>query len=152
MNKKGFTLVEILATIIILGLIVVLIVPNITGTSKNAKESILKTKINNLEKAAVIYAQDHRHLLTENCTVNGTSYNGVCKLITVNTIAHDEIDASGNIIHEKYINTDDDAGHVINPTNDKYLNSCSIQIYKKYGKIYAVYTNKTPGSDCWVLS
>lgn len=38
MNKNGFTLVELLASITILGILMVLVVPNITSSTNNVKE------------------------------------------------------------------------------------------------------------------
>lgn len=58
MNKKGFTLVEVLAVIGILAIIVVIAVPSII-TSRNttlAKEE--QTKIKEIETAASFYAKD----------------------------------------------------------------------------------------------
>lgn len=60
-NKKGFTLVEVLAIIIILAVITVVAAPNITKQIKNsedATQNILDTKIENASKlyAAKYYA------------------------------------------------------------------------------------------------
>ena len=40
-NKKGFTLVELLAIIVLLGLLAILITPKITETLKNKKRLFL---------------------------------------------------------------------------------------------------------------
>ena len=55
MNKKGFTLVELLASIVILALIVAITVPAIDGVSK----SIRKTQRENLIKKIEISASDY---------------------------------------------------------------------------------------------
>ena len=48
MNKKGFTLVEVISVIALLGLIIGLAVPNVMRSSKKAKERTLNTKIKNI--------------------------------------------------------------------------------------------------------
>ena len=50
--KKGFTLVELLAVIVILGVLSVLIVPKIKKTLNNSKEKINLASANELLKAA----------------------------------------------------------------------------------------------------
>ena len=45
MNKKGFTLVEVLAVIVLLGLLVGIAVPNILRSQTKAKEKTLSTKV-----------------------------------------------------------------------------------------------------------
>lgn len=63
-RKRGFTLVEVIAVIVIIALIMILVIPNITGSSKNAKEKTYRTKAALLESSAVLYAQDNYGVLT----------------------------------------------------------------------------------------
>jgi len=181
MNKKGFTLVEVLSVIILLGLLVGIAVPNIMKSSNKAKERTLSTKIKNIEKAAVLYGQDNRNSFTKDTTKSGISdcLNKYCPkdssnnpisncycfqknnktTITVDLLANPGNDSEGNPI-EPYIKYDE-ASIIKNPTDEsKNMEDCDIQIYQKYGKIYAVYTKTKKyidGSDdieynknCWV--
>lgn len=59
MNKKGFTLVELLAVIVILGIIIVVVAPSLLDTSKGARKKTYETKIANIETAAVLFGQDN---------------------------------------------------------------------------------------------
>ena len=52
MNKKGFTLVELLAVIAILAILVIIALPNVLGMFNNAKKSTFNTETQNIFKQA----------------------------------------------------------------------------------------------------
>lgn len=58
-NKFGFTLVELLTVILILGLLMTVAVPSIMGISKKLKIRGLESKVEAIEKAAVVYTQEN---------------------------------------------------------------------------------------------
>ncbi len=60
-NKKGFTLVELLAVIVILGLIAVIAAPLVLGTINSSKDSLSKEQKNRIIEAAKIYAVKNGH-------------------------------------------------------------------------------------------
>ena len=68
MKKNGFTIVEILAVIVVLAGIMALIIPNLTNSSEKAKERLYNSKIESIKKAAIIYAQDNYNTLIEDAT------------------------------------------------------------------------------------
>ena len=155
MNKKGFTLIEILAVIAIIGLLAGIVTMNVTKTGSKAKERLLLTKIKNIEKAAVLYGQDNRNKFTNNDTNNelcideNDNYISNCyyfeSKIKVSDLTKVSYDEDGNEI--KYINADDESGNIINPIDKtKTLNDCEIQLYIKYGKIYASYIKENPNN------
>ena len=182
MNKKGFTLVEVISVIALLGLIIGLAVPGVMRSSKKAKERTLNTKIKNIEKAAVLYGQDNRNLISKlitnsddsdiykycfkdngilipNCYYyfddkNNTDETDDTTLITVKNLAEavQGYDENDNPLIG-YIEYDDKENKLIKNSTDesKNINNCEIQIYQKYGKIYAVYDkNDKAGSKCWI--
>ncbi len=51
-NKKGFTLVELLAVIAILAILVIIALPNVMGMFNTAKENSFKTELKEIYKAA----------------------------------------------------------------------------------------------------
>lgn len=55
MNKKGFTLVELIAIILVLSIILTVVFISLTGSIENTKESEYKNFILNLEMAAETY-------------------------------------------------------------------------------------------------
>ena len=88
--------------------------------------------------------------VNDNLISNCYYFERKIKVIELTTTTYDEY---GNEI--KYMNSDDENGNIINPTEtDKMLNKCEIQLYKKYGKIYASYIKNTPSdasdnTKCW---
>ncbi|HAJ56321.1 MAG TPA: type II secretion system protein GspG [Candidatus Omnitrophica bacterium] len=59
MNKKGFTLIEIMLVVIILGILAAMVVPRLTGRSDEARRSVAKTDIeSNLALAIDLYEVD----------------------------------------------------------------------------------------------
>ena len=54
-NKRGFTLVEVLGVIVVIGLISFLIVPKVANTIFNSKEVAYKTQVETIENAARKY-------------------------------------------------------------------------------------------------
>lgn len=57
--KKGFTLVELLAVIIILGLLTIIAIPSIVGILNNEKENISDSMKNIIINASSLYIEDN---------------------------------------------------------------------------------------------
>ena len=180
-NNKGFTFVEIISVIVLLGLIIGIAVPSVMNASTNVKKKTLQTKVDNIEQAAVLYGQNHRESFTVTCNSTGQPCAGVtgeCKCYgkqykdtssppntkTVTTITvsklinpsialvdgnYKEIDV--DTTEDGYIKYDEGINNIMNSVDDSQsLLECEIQIYKKYGKIYAVYLAKdTDDETCW---
>ena len=66
MKNKGFTLVELLAAVVIMAILMVIAVPSVIGISNNIKVSMFCTKVNNLENAAELYGKDYIDDLRKN--------------------------------------------------------------------------------------
>lgn len=131
MNKKGFTLVELLAIIVVIALISVLISPsiiNLFGTSKDKTYEIL---INNIQKAAENYFQECEYgdlssarYGTKACRIDKINDNKSKTEISLETLA-----TFGML---KVTSVDEEQNKVIiNPKNNENINSCRIRITKE---------------------
>ena len=58
-NKRGFTLIEILIVIIVLGILAMIIVPQITVSTEDAKVSTLQSSLSGIRSAIEIYYAQH---------------------------------------------------------------------------------------------
>ena len=66
MNKriKGFTLVELLAVIVILSLLLLATVTTVSSQFKNSKDELYDTQLNNIKLAAEMWGSDNKTKLT----------------------------------------------------------------------------------------
>lgn len=78
-NKKGFTLVELLTVIVILSLLMAVAIPSIMGIGKKMKTKGLNSKIESLEQAAVVYAQNNSNRIKNRLGVSCIADSDYCK-------------------------------------------------------------------------
>lgn len=64
--KKGFTLVELLAVIIIVGVVSLIVFPKIMNSIKKSKEDLYKVQVNDIELTGKKWATDHLEFLDSN--------------------------------------------------------------------------------------
>ncbi len=61
-RKSGFTLVEILIVVIILGILAAIVIPHFTNASEDARESSLRSTLQTLRSQLELYKLQHRDL------------------------------------------------------------------------------------------
>ena len=62
-SRKGFTLVEILIVVIILGILAAIVIPQFTNASKEAKQSALVTMVQSLRSQIALFKLQHNDRL-----------------------------------------------------------------------------------------
>lgn len=111
-NKKGFTLTELLATIAILALVATIATPAVIGISNSIKENMYKSKVKLLLQAAKLYGEDNEDLAE-------ISVKDLCE--------------------KDYINKDDNASDktecVLNPKDNESMGNCKINITRNNGRV-----------------
>ena len=65
LNKKGFTLVELLVVIVILGVIMSIAIPSITSSVERSKAKQREQVINIIISAGELYADKHKNGFTQ---------------------------------------------------------------------------------------
>ncbi|MBE6161904.1 MAG: type II secretion system protein [Firmicutes bacterium] len=85
LNKKGFTLVELLAVIAVLGIIIGIATMNVISAINKSKSETQKEMIGNLKEAAVSYAVDHNYKITKSSTDDCFKNSDTC-VISVDTL------------------------------------------------------------------
>ncbi len=69
MNKKGFTMIELLAVIVLLASIALIVTPLVTNSVKNGKEKLTEQTKNNIIMAGKNWASDNKDKLSNNVCV-----------------------------------------------------------------------------------
>jgi general secretion pathway protein G len=65
-TRKGFTLIEILIVVIILGILAAIVIPQFTNASKDAKKSSLVTMVQSLRSQVALFKLQHNDNLPGN--------------------------------------------------------------------------------------
>ena len=127
-NNKGFTLVELLAVIVVLALIIGIAVPNAINLSNKSKKKMYISKVEMIIKAAQLYGEDHpKGVATSESACSSTSGR-----VTVETLVKDG-----------KVKADKDDGTVEDPYSGASMNSKTLCIYKQYNRVYAKITGCT---------
>ena len=113
-TKKGFTLVELIATIVIIGIIATIAVSTYGNISTRMKEQALENKISRIETAAENYANDTGYLATN----------------------------VQELMEKGYIPADLNDGTVENPVDKSKMNCHIISITYENNNFYAKYSEE----------
>lgn len=101
MNKKGFTLVELLAVIAILAILVIIALPNVLGMFNDAKKSTFNTEVQSIFKQAQTdFVQDSIKSAGPQtyCTAKYCNTENKLNLETTKDY-YVNLDASGNVLN-----------------------------------------------------
>ncbi|MGM9835044.1 MAG: type II secretion system protein [Bacilli bacterium] len=120
MKKNGFTLVELLAVIVVLAALIVLAVPNVMKIVNKQEQKLTDQAMKNLGDAAVSYTLENIFLTKcadgfEPTSVNSTSNNRCTIKLSVKTIVESDFfddkkascDEDKFVLVYRYINTKD---------------------------------------------
>ena len=142
LNYKGFTLVELLAVIAIMGMLAVIMVPTISGVIEENKKNNSVNLKNSIKSSARAYISDNRYeikLDNKSCNNNNTKR----EIFSINNkiILGSKITVE-LLVNEGYLKSN--SGEIINPETNKPINKgesyivvtydCSSKDFK-YGKI-----------------
>ena len=87
MSRKGFTLVEVMATIAILGILVILVTPSIIDIRKDMLQKIYDSRVSLIKNAALDYANDNLDQVP--VSVNTSLPDSSCLTVTIKKLIDD---------------------------------------------------------------
>lgn len=120
-NKKGFTLIEVLAIIILLGIIIVIIAPKVVNTIRDSKKKSYEASVNNIVKSLNSIAIDKKANLVsfEGCSIDFDNDVNTCTDLKYSG----ELPTSGSITVDRDGNVNGSVGYgdnIFEVRNNKY--------------------------------
>ncbi len=136
MNKKGFTLVELLVVVVIIAVLSVIIIPSVININKSINKRLLSEKIENIESSAILYANNNEEIF------NGTDvvYVYVYELVDANYMT---VDIAAGTDTCKVATEKSRVGCVIDPTDKTSINNNYVILRKEGAGVTATYVDTT---------
>ena len=141
LNKKGFTLVELIATIVVLALVVSISAYAITNIINSAKEKNYELLIKNIKDASETYYQECKYSNNSGITCDDTvklqdlvNYGYLKGNGTEDNKIDNKIDNKMKIVNPK-----------VNPKDNNDIGECSIAVKYEDGKL--TIENKTNNNN-----
>lgn len=123
--KNGFTLVELLAVVVILSLLIGIAVPGTLTISNKLKTNMYCKKIESIEIAAKVYGEDRRGSFTETFMLPGG------ETTSSKTIRVSDLITSGDL---KKDNTT--SPYIVDPRNNEEMDNLELTLYLNYNRVY----------------
>ena len=151
LNRKGFTLVETIAVVVILTIIMAIMVPNVNKLITNQKSDALENTEKSIINAAKIFFSDYKYEVTFSgtCSDNDTILN----IKSVETDNNSEITLTENsklpikvLKEKKYLKVNKE-GNIENPTSKESLNMDNSYITVNYSCKKKEFTFKINSND-----
>ncbi len=134
MNNKGFTLVELLVTLVLLGIIATISITGVVSVMNNSKNSEYKVLLKNIDTGAKMFYED--------CEYGSLSGKDICT--NRRTISGDKTEITYIIplsaLTQYGFLTGNSSGAVVNPKTNKPMNeNCTVTvIYNKNNRKYTI--------------
>lgn len=159
MKKKGFTLVELLAAIVILSIITLMGSVGISAAKKGINESLWNNNINLIEAAGESFGTDKKEYIKNldpseySCEIDGQTISP-CLTVTVQTLLNrnylsskERIEYDDTTDYRVIVNKTIDKAKVIVPADEEanfesgyYVNRVKVYIYVENDIVYAKYS------------
>ena len=137
MNKRGFTFIELLAVILIIGVVIGISVPAIRYADRKFHEKAYNTKIQLIKHAAEDYGDDFKEVIIDQSNTNtytdpttNTSYKAV-------TVKVRDLLSNGYITKDTDMTKED----ILDPRTNESMLDITITIYIKNNRAYAKINN-----------
>lgn len=139
MNKKGFTLMELLVVIALIAIIVIIAIPSIISINKKINQRVYKTKVEQIIDSAELYGTNNPDIFNGRSEVKVYVY----ELINAGFLSTDKAsddDMCQNITSDEYKS---DKGCVVDPVNKKSMNDNYVIIKKEAAGVTATFEGQT---------
>ena len=138
-KKNGFTLVELLAVIIILTLVITIAFVSVTRVREESLKRVVETKVEQIEQAAILYGQENPNVIKTSCTnhektvVEATNYTpSFCITVTAGVLI------DNNFFESSYLDEVNGKTDLINDVTGKSMREDTVIIYRRNNRIYSI--------------
>ena len=147
MNRKGFTLIELVVTILILALVMTLGTYSVINVIKTSKEENLKLLRKNIKSAADNYYIECKYSFdsVKEMFTTETEASTFCNRgISNDYHAADDGITLGELVQYGYLSSNNKDKILVNPNTDEKIADCRIKCWYAGGKI--IFANKSAGT------
>lgn len=147
MNKKGFTLVELLAVIVILAVVMLIGSVSLTGVRDKMNKNMFEAKLDLVIGAAKSWGQDNKNALSSRRSVKVLRENASGSITSTTILSYGVSMSINDLINSTYLETEETSSDyscgaatckvVINNYNSKIVNDLNIFIYLEHNRVYA---------------
>lgn len=149
MNKKGFTITELIAVMTLLAIIIAISFPNFSSLTKKAKSNYDSSTKVFLKNAASMYVNNNTSEVDTYLQTNSTLCVPIGKLIAYEYLDSDLKDSSGNAINERQcINITKTTTNGKTRYNYNVDNNDTVSVSTDYIPPVISFSNKTGESNC----
>ena len=143
-KNKGFTLVELLAVIVVLSLLLTIAVPNVIALSQRIKRNMYCTKVDNIESAAKMYGNDNLDGFTKKSDGTEELRIKVYTLIENNVFKKENKDCD-----KSRTASNPNSNCVKDPRNDTSMDNDVIVLTRQDKKVVAKYQHKNSDDETY---
>lgn len=97
-NNKGFTLVELLAVLVVLITILLIAIPSITSSVERNKNKMLEKKYDIIEAAAETYVNLYKNKINYNSFIQGNCSIDISKIKGVGLLTEEDLTNDNKVI------------------------------------------------------
>lgn len=124
-NKKGFTLVELLAVIVLISLIMVIVVPQVQKVAKQSKVKLCKSKITLAEEALNLWGQDNYRCFSREDGCNMLDNCDTVDDTIICSVKFNDLAKNNLVNYDQKVN---DVDTIINPIDNSSLNNLEFRV------------------------
>lgn len=124
-NKKGFTLVELLAVIVLISLIMVIVVPQVQKVAKQSKVKLCKSKITLAEEALNLWGQDNYRCFSREDGCNMLDNCDTVDDTIICSVKFNDLAKNNLVNYDQKVN---DIDTIINPIDNSSLNNLEFRV------------------------
>lgn len=135
-NNKGFTLVELLAVIVILAILITIASTSTIGISNKIKKDMYCKKIDAIETAAKLYGESRKDSFS---TEPGYTYGNSDSTETLQNLPSETIRVKDLIESGDLKKDNNSEPFIVDPRNNEGMDDLSLIVYVKYNRIYVAF-------------